>query len=178
MRLILPVSLSLMLVATSSAVDCVIAQTPKHHRNAWQGDSTIFWLSSSRQKISKDETLKVHIHIVPRGDWQISGLRDDSADCQCRLDVKLPDEWLQQFDIVSVKETGKVVTEYDTSLERIRQYHRTPFDLVATLRAKQAVKDLRDFQLWVRYFTLNQKSRMCLPPTWRLVLDQKYYVTN
>jgi hypothetical protein len=178
MRLIRPLSLLLMLVATSVATRFAFAQTPKHFRNSWHRDSTAFSLTTPLHSVVRDQRTKVRVHVVPDSQWQIGGLHDDSAECMCRLDVRLPDEWLQRFEIVSLSESGKAIIQYDSNMGRIRQYHVGPFDIIATLKAKQAVKDVRDLQLWVRYFAVNVRSKQCLPPSWRLVLNQTRFVTN
>src|SRR5207249_1354422 len=119
-----------------------IAQTPKRIEHRLHEDSTTFTLSLSKHSLHAGETFIAKIHVLLKEPWEIGSLQQVAkCDCMRRLMLQLPDS-STTFEIVALKESGKPVNAYDSSWQCIRTYERRPFDIIATLKAKKAVKDL------------------------------------
>ncbi|MDP4198584.1 MAG: hypothetical protein Q8922_00390 [Bacteroidota bacterium] len=115
------------------------------------------------------DLVKARIHVDVHDGWQIGALSDsqkNNCECQMAFRVHLPDSLASNYEIVSLRETGKVTTVFDSDFLELRSYHTEPFDVIATLKARRKVKTLADFRLFAGYQAVNMIRKQCLPPSW------------
>ena len=127
------------------------------------GDSTIFKLSvGPNEKPIAGKTFQVTIHVQPGKHWHVySSMMSDTGGL-IPLSLAVPDEISKLFQIVSLKETGKITRTYDSSFAMWSLAHYTPFDIIATIKVKQNASEKVPFYLYLHYQTCNET--MCMPP--------------
>jgi thiol:disulfide interchange protein len=127
------------------------------------GDSTVFKLSiGEKEKPIAGKTFQVIIHVQSGRHWHVySSMMSDTGGL-IPLSLAVPDEISKFFQIVSLKETGKITRIYDSSFEMWSLAHYTPFDIIATIKVKQNATEKVPFYLYIHYQTCNEN--MCMPP--------------
>ncbi|HWF44296.1 MAG TPA: cytochrome c biogenesis protein CcdA [Candidatus Kapabacteria bacterium] len=127
------------------------------------GDSTIFKLSiAPKEKPTAGRTFQAVIHVNLRTHWHLySSMMSDSGDL-IPLSLGVPDEISKYFQIVSLKETGKITRTYDSSFEMWSLAHYTPFDIIATIKIKRNASEKIPFYFYLHYEICNEN--MCIPP--------------
>src|SRR5436190_21403403 len=99
MRLITPISLSLILVATSVATGDVSAQTPRSIVRRMQADSTEFSLTVPKHSLRAGESFVAKVHMDVKPTWRIFSIKSNTWDTLPPLRVQLPDSLLPDYEI-------------------------------------------------------------------------------
>ncbi len=172
----------LLICAAMLAAVSGYANDPKRIERRTHPDSTVLTLSGvPKGTLHRGEKFTARIHVKQSNDWQITSVKGYGAsnDCCFPTKVLIPDSLQNLFELVSLKETGKVICSYDSDMEATRSYHREPFDLLATIKVRETVKGAIPFRLFVGYMAINKASKQCLPPCWYEVsLKKQEFATN
>jgi hypothetical protein len=142
------------------------AKDPKKISARIGPDSTTFILSIPPHKVFRvGQKFSAKIHVDLRNGWHIRSGTCDGSDCKCLipLTILVPDSLSRYFEIVALKEGGKIISWDDSNLGAMSA-HFDPYDIIATLRVKSVVEASAPFHLFVGYGASNEK--WCLPTRW------------
>lgn len=139
------------------------AATPSRIEKKLGQDSSIFTLKlKDPQKIKVGTTFEARIHADIHHPWHIYSSTMSDEGGLVPLSVKLPDAALPYFKILSLKETGKTVDQYDSNFMTMTMAHYSPYDIIVTVKAlKRSVSNV-PFSLLLHYQTCNESQ--CLQP--------------
>jgi hypothetical protein len=165
----------LMLVATS-ALGSLFAQTPKRVDHRVHADSTSFDLTLPNHPMRAGQTFKAKLQVNVKSGWHVYTHDSTGACCPQPLQIRLPDSFLNDFEIVGLTESGRVTTKFDSNFMGLIHFHTEPFEVIATLKARRRVTNLENFRFYVGYQATN--SGGCLFPSWYEVSRRRELVTN
>lgn len=80
------------------------------------------------------------------------------------LRISIPDDLSNLFEVVSLSETGKIKTWFDSNFMAVVKAHFAPFDVIATIKVKDNSAVPVPFRVYVHYQTCD--SSMCQLPRW------------
>ena len=120
MRLIRPVSLILMLVATSGVTDAAYSQTPQLVARRIASDSTRFSLWVNKTSVHARESFIVKLHVDVKKGWRVFSSDSGRRDGPLPIRIQLPDSLLKIFEFSKIRETGQVLTRYDSNFKNLK----------------------------------------------------------
>ncbi|HZK76764.1 MAG TPA: cytochrome c biogenesis protein CcdA [Candidatus Kapabacteria bacterium] len=89
-------------------------------------------------------------------------MSDESGSTPLRISI--PDDLSSLFEVVSLSETGKIQTWYDSNFMAVVKAHFSPFDVIATIKVKNNSEAPVPFRIYVHYQTCD--TSMCQLPRW------------
>ncbi|SRR5579883_382983 len=139
------------------------AKDPKNISTKLGPDSTHFTLSvPNKHVLHRGETFNAVIHITPGKGWRIWSSKMSDEGGLIPLKVMVPDSLAKYFALKSFRETGDIVTSYDSNFYFAPVAHLTPFDVIATIKVKHRSPIALPFSLLVLFQTVD--SQYCMPP--------------
>lgn len=126
-------------------------------------DSTLFSMQlDPHQKITCGKTFQATIHVTTGSVWHIWSASMSSEGGLSPLHIKLPEAIQKYFEIVAIKEVGKITLGYDSSFMTETKAHFGKYDIRATIKVRDNAPAPVPFEIYVYFQTCNEV--MCLPP--------------
>jgi len=170
--------LHIAIIATLLAGASGIARSTNPHRieTKFSGDSTIFTLKLEPNEVpTAGKSFKVRVHVNCKKAWHVFSSEMSQESGSTPLQLTIPDDIAEYFQITGLNETGKIKTWYDSNFQSVVKAHFAPFDVIATIKVKKNSSSPVPFHLFLHFQTCD--SAMCQIPRWfevpMTVLDQK-----
>ncbi|MFI5202748.1 MAG: protein-disulfide reductase DsbD family protein, partial [Candidatus Kapaibacterium sp.] len=133
--------------------------------NKFSGDSTHFSLKlEPGESPTAGKTFKVRLHVAASPAWHIYSSQMSDEGGSVPLQLSIPDDLADLFQITNLTETGKIITAYDSNLESVTKAHYHPFDVIATIKVRKNSDVPVPFRLYVHFQACD--SSMCQLPRW------------
>ncbi len=126
-------------------------------------DSTMFVLQlDPNEKPKCGSTFHATIHVTPGPVWHIWSASMSADGGLTPLKLKLPETIQKYFEIVSIKEVGKLTLGFDSSFMTDTKAHFGKYDIIATIKVRDNAPAPVPFSIYVYFQTCNEV--LCLPP--------------
>lgn len=157
-------TLVLLLAALALSRPDASAQSAKSIREKLATDSAALTISvNPKTQIVQGKTFEATIHFRIRKHWHIYSAKS-GENASVPLNVAVPDELKNTFQLVSFTETGKLTQHFDSGLMEMTLAHYKDFDAVVKIKVKASAKTgTSPFWLWTFYQACD--TSVCIPPS-------------